>query len=366
MKNEKLRIAQIAPSSIPISQEQNKAIYSHIAHLVNYFSDKNNFVTLYGHPDSNVKGKIKSSVFHYDDKSKEPLAKYEQWGILSDCYFDAQRNKYDLIHSHMNIMTGFLSRLEKNIPTLISIHSPIEEWMKPILKKHKDEKYISFSLTQRKQMPELNWYANIYHGVDTELFSFNESPDDYVLFLGRITKDKGVHLAIDACRKAGKTLYIAGRSYASEGYWHEMIEPHINGTTIKYLGELSLEDKIPIIQKAKALIFPTQYQEAFGYVLIEAMSCGTPIIAFPNGSVPEIVKDKITGFLVNNPEEMAKAILDIEKIDRTQVRKRAELFFSLKKMIANYESVYYRVTQENNFKKDLESKRCEKENKITE
>jgi glycosyltransferase involved in cell wall biosynthesis len=364
MKTKKLRIAQIAPSGIPISQEQNKAIYSHIAHLVNYFADKNNSVTLYGHTDSKVRGEVKSSVFHYDDESKNLLAKYEQWGILSDCYLDAQKNKYDLIHSHMNIMTGFISRLEKNIPTLISIHSPIEDWMRPILSKHKDEKYISFSLTQRKQMPELNWYANIYHGVDTELFSYNDNPDDYILFLGRITKDKGVHLAIEACKNAGENLYIAGRSYATEGYWHEMIEPHINGTTIKYLGELSLEDKIPIIQKAKALIFPTQYQEAFGYVLIEAMSCGTPIIAFPNGSVPEIVKDGITGFLVKDTDEMVSAIKNIEKIDRAQVRKRAEQFFSLKKMIANYESVYYRVTQENSFKKDLESKRCEKENKV--
>jgi hypothetical protein len=183
-QNKKLHIAQLAPSGSPISADQNKAIYAHIGQLVDGFVDKKHDVTLFGHPESSVKGNIKSCVFHYDEQSKAALARYEQWGLISDCYTEARHGTYDVIHSHMNVMTGFFSRNQKNTPTLISIHSPIEDWMKPILLKYRDEKYISFSLAQRKELPELNWYANIYHGVDTDLFAYEPEPEDYVLFLG--------------------------------------------------------------------------------------------------------------------------------------------------------------------------------------
>jgi glycosyltransferase involved in cell wall biosynthesis len=353
-QNKKLNIAQIAPFGTPISTNQNKAIYSHIANLMNELVERKHEVTLFGNPNSQIKGgNIVGSMFNTNNSTehRETLARYEQWGLLSDCYLKAKQKLFDVIHSHLTIMTGFFSRTEKDTPTLISIHSPIDEWMKPILLKHKDEKYISFSLAQRKQLPDLNWYANIYHGVDTDIFAFEESPEDYVLFIGRITNDKGVHMAINACKEAGIPLRIAGRSYSSESYWHEKIESHIDGHKVRYFGEVSLEDKIPLIQKAKAIVFPTLYNEAFGYVLIEAMSCGTPVIAFNNGSVPEIVKNVITGFIVENEEEMTEAIKKIDTIDRKKVRNRAEQFFSLKRMILHYESVYKRVIQETKFKK---------------
>jgi len=350
-RHKKFKIAQIAPTSNPISSESNKAIYSHIAQLVDGFVDKKHDVTLFGHQESQIKGKLHTSVFSVDEENKKFVARYEQWGIISDCYTQVRQGLFDLVHSHMNVMTGFFSRVEKNVPTLISVHSPIEDWMKPILLKHKDEKYISFSLAQRKELPQLNWYSNIYHGVDTDLFAFEETPEDYILFLGRITHDKGAHIAVEACKKGGIPLRLAGRSYSTEGYWHDKIESHINGVSVRYVGEVSLQEKIPLIQKAKAIIFPVLWNEPFGYVLIEAMSCGTPVIAFPNGSVPEIVKDGKTGFLVNNVEEMAQALKKIDTIDRRQVRKRAEQFFSLKQMLLHYDSVYHRVVKETKFKK---------------
>lgn len=352
MPKRKLHIAQISTASHPIALDQNKAIYSHIAQLTEGFSQLGNSVTLFGHKDSKTSAKIHDLQLNYKEDIAKSLARYEQWSLISDCFLEARKGTFDIIHSHVTVMTGLFSRLEKETPTLISVHSPIEEWMKPILLKHKDEKYISFSLAQREQLPELNWYANIYHGIDTELFAFNESPDDYILFLGRITHDKGVHVAIQSCIEAGENLKIAGRSYGSETYWHEQVEPYINGKNIRYVGEVSLEEKIPLIQNAKAIVFPTFYREAFGYVLIEAMSCGTPVIAFPNGSVTEIVRDGKTGFLVNSEEEMVEALKKIDTIDRNECRKRAELFFSQKKMVKHYESVYRRVLQENEFKKN--------------
>ncbi len=352
MLNKKIRIAQIAPSGTPINAKENKAIYSHIGNLVDELTKKKHKLTLFAHPESETLGSLVSSNLSNDftGQGKDNLSRYDQWGLLSDCYEMAKNKDFDVIHSHLTVMTSFFSRLEKKTPTLISIHSPIEDWMKPILLKHKEEKFISFSLAQRKQLPELHWYANIYHGVDTNLFSFEDEPEDYVLFIGRITHDKGAHVAIEAAKKSGVPIRVAGRSYSTENYWHQMIEPHINGKEVRFFGEVSLEEKIPLIQKARAIIFPTLYQEAFGYVLIEAMSCGTPVIAYPNGSVPEIVKDGVTGFLVNNKEEIIEALSKIDTIDRKKVRNRAEQFFSLKKMIAHYESVYKRLLNERRFK----------------
>lgn len=350
MRKKKLRIAQINNAVYPVSEKQNKAIYSHVAHLVNGFTDLKHEVVLYGNKQSDIKGSVIDSGINIPEEFRKDLQRYEQWSLISDCYRNNQKNKYDIIHSHLTVMTPIISSLEKKTPTLISIHSPIEDWMIPLLTKYKDEKFISFSLAQRKQLPELNWYANIYHGVDTDLFDFNEKPEDYFLFIGRITKDKGAYDAIEACISTGVKLRIAGRSYSEEGYWQEKIEPYINGNTIRYIGEVSLEEKIPLIQNAKAIIAPTYYNEAFGYTIIEAMSCGTPVIAYPNGSVAEIVKDQKTGFLVNSIEEIAEAIKKIDSIDRKECRKRAELFFSKKKMIKHYESVYQRAIQEKNFK----------------
>jgi len=139
--------------------------------------------------------------------------------------------------------------------------------------------------------------ANIYHGVDTEKYVYNPEPKDYFLFLGRITEQKGVHLAIEAARAAKVKLIIAGKSYSNEDYWHKQIEPFIDGVNIRYIGEADNNAKIEYLKNAKALIFPTHANEPFGMVMIEAMSCGTPVIGYKTAAVPEVVKDGKTGYL---------------------------------------------------------------------
>ena len=185
--------------------------------------------------------------------------------------------------------------------------------------------------------------ANIYHGVDTRLFAFNPEPKDYFLYLGRVTEEKGVHLAIEAAQAAGVRLKIAGGSYPSEGYWHKSIEQAINGESVRYMGEADETAKIELLRGAKALLFSTQFDEVFGLVMIEAMSCGTPVIAWRSGSVPEVVSDGKTGFIVDSVEGMTKAILDIDRISRAETRQRAVDFFSQQKMTQGYLRVYERV-----------------------
>ncbi|HMP67650.1 MAG TPA: glycosyltransferase family 4 protein [Candidatus Paceibacterota bacterium] len=337
-----MRIAQVTASYYPVEKNQNKAIYSHVAWLSQGLVDMGHSVDMYASPKSKTDANLISIDFATEDSKKTEQKKYEQWALLSSCYKNAKLDKYDLIHTHFNVMSAFFADLVST-PTLISIHSPIEDWMRPILRHYKHLNYVSFSHSQRESMKELNWVANIYHGVDTEIFKYNKTPEDYVLFIGRITGEKGPHEAIVSAIEAGTNILVAGASYETENYWHQKIAPYINGTSVKYLGDVSFDKKIPLFQNAKAVLFPTQCEEAFGYVMIEAMSCGTPVIAYGNGSVPEIVKDGVTGYIVNSVPEMVKAIKKIDKIDRTKVRKRAEMFFSAKQMVDNYETVYRRI-----------------------
>ncbi|HMO78967.1 MAG TPA: glycosyltransferase family 4 protein [Candidatus Paceibacterota bacterium] len=337
-----MRIAQVTASYYPVEKNQNKAIYSHVAWLSSGLVDLGHSVDLYASPKSKTEANLITCDFKAEGDKKTDQKKYEQWALLSDCYKNASLGKYDLIHTHFNVMSAFFADLVK-APTLISIHSPIEDWMKPILHKYKHLNYVSFSRSQRNSMPELNWVANIYHGVDTNIFTYNPNPQDYFLFIGRITGEKGPHEAIVSAIEAGVNIQVAGASYETENYWHQKIAPYINGNSVRYLGDVSFDKKIPLFQNAKAVLFPTQFEEPFGYVMIEAMACGTPVIAYGNGSVPEIVKDGVTGYIVNSVPEMVKAIKKIDKIDRAKVRKRAELFFSCTQMVENYETVYRRI-----------------------
>jgi glycosyltransferase involved in cell wall biosynthesis len=338
-----MKIAQLISNFHRVSPLSTQAMYSHAALLANGLVDRGNDVTLFASGDS----ESKSQLFSVSEKAvnlehKDLHRSYINL-LISQCYKHA--SEFDIIHSHFTLLSSYFSELV-NTPTLISIHSPLEELLKPFQEIYKHHNYVSFSLAQRKQMPNLNWIANIYHGIDTNIFPYNPTPQDYYLYLGRITEEKGVHLAIEAAKTAGVQLVIAGRSYPAEGYWHEHIEKNIDGKMIRYVGEANFETKIDLLKNARGLLFPTQYEEVFGLVMIEALACGTPVIGWNKGSVPEVIQDRHTGYVVNSVDEMVKAIQNLHKISREECRKRAELYFSVEKMVAGYEIVYLRVIEE--------------------
>jgi glycosyltransferase involved in cell wall biosynthesis len=345
-----MRIAQLVSCLHAVSADSNHAIYSHVGFLCNALTAKGNEVSLYAAGDSKTNAKLTSvyprALNSSPEISERQLPLYFNL-LISKCYENAAA--FDIIHTHFTVLSSFYRRLTAT-PTVVSIHSPIDEEIKPFLLEHKKARYISFSLAQRKQMPELNWYANIYHGVDTEKFAFNPVAEDYFLYLGRVTEDKGAHLAIEAAKKAGAKLIIAGGTYQNEGYWHSHIEKYIDGVNIRYIGEQNSEQKIQWLRNAKALIFPTQCEEVFGYSMIEAMSCGTPVIGWNSGAIPEVIKNGKTGYVVNSVEEMIEAIKNIDKISRKETRERVENFFSIKKMIIGYQKVYQRILDDVSFK----------------
>lgn len=349
-----MKIVELVSPLHPVNSLSNKAIYSHTAHLSDSLSDMGHDVHLFAAKGSVVRANLHAEVdLLSTSELAEDVKRHLVLQNISNAYSFAKKEKADLVHTHFTLLSSFFEKLV-DVPTITSVHSPINDGIKKLLQGHQS-RYISFSLAQRKQMPELNWYANIYHGVDTKIFAFNPEPEDYLLYLGRVTEEKGIHFAIEAAKAVGLPLKIAGASYPNEGYWHKHIEPNINGTSIQYIGEVNFLDKISLLQKAKAVLFPTMYDEVFGYVMIEAMACGTPVIGFNHGSVSEVIKDGKTGFVVNNTQEMIEALRKIDTISRKVVRKRAEDLFSLKKMISGYEHVFKRLIEEEKIKKERKS-----------
>lgn len=338
-----MRIAQLTSNYHKVSPTSTHALYSLAAALVNGLTDLGNEVTLFASGDSESKGKLYSVTPTSIYTQPEEIKRNYMMLLISKCFENAKN--FDVIHSHFTLMSSFFANFAP-VPTLISVHSPIEDRLKPFLSLYNKNNYVSFSLAQRKQMPELNWVANIYHGVDTKVFTFNDAPKDYFFYLGRITEEKGVHLAIEAAKAAGVSLIIAGTSYQQEGYWHEKIEKNIDGNMVRYIGEANQETKIEYLRNAKGLLFPTQYDEVFGLVMIEAMACGTPVIAWNKGSVPEVIQDKHTGFVVDSVDKMVQAIKNIDKISRQACRERAERYFSIEKMVQGYERVYLRIIED--------------------
>lgn len=351
-----MRITELVSSNYPTYTTSKHAINSHVAWLSNGLSKRGHDVHLFASSDSVTNATLHATTPALSSLNlSEPIIRHSVMAHISNCYDYAQKNA-DLVHSHFNLLSSFVGRVS-TVPTVTSIHSPISEEVRPLIEQFKNERYISFSLAQRKQLPNLNWYANIYHGVDTSLFAYKAVPEDYLLYLGRVTDEKGVHFAIEAAKAAGMPLRIAGVSYPTEGYFQRSIEPHINGKDIRFIGHAEFDDKIALLQNAKALLFPTQAQEVFGYVMIEAMSCGTPVIGWNNGSVAEIIQDGVSGFVVNDLQGMIDAIGKLDTIDRAKVRQRAEMYFSVEKMVQGYEKVFRRILDEESYKNTRQQRR---------
>jgi len=267
--------------------------------------------------------------------------------LVSLLFKENFKRKFDIIHiSAVDRVLPFAFLVQT--PIVYTLHDPIYPWRAKVFKMFasKNQYYVSISNSQRKPAPNLNYAATIYNGINLKNFPFSKKEREYLLFSGRILEKKGVHLAVQAAIKTKQKLVIIGPRYKGN-YWREKIEPFL-GKNIKYLGCVDRKQLYKYYGNAKALLFPIQWEEPFGLVMIEAMACGTPVIAFNHGSVPEVIKDGKTGFIVNNVSEMAKAIKKIDKIKKEDCRKWVEKKFSLEKMVNEYEKVYYKILKKSN------------------
>ena len=293
-------------------------------------------VTLFATGDSKTKAKLVSvKDRQWNNDYSEPI---EYLNIANA--FSEWKN-FDIIDCHVEQKACFFADLVKT-PTIVNISygefSPDDLL---VLKRYKHLNYLSISNGLQNFLQFLNWVGNIYHGIDTTLFPFQEEKGDYLLFLGRMSPQKGPHIAIEIAKHLGKKLILAGKTVPEDKeYLDRFVFPFIDNKQIIYKGVANFEEKISLYKNALAFIHPIQYFEAFGLTIIESLACGTPVISFDNGAPREIIEDGKTGFLVKNKEEMISAIQKIDQIKRFDCRQSVENKFSSKLMVDEYEKLY--------------------------
>jgi glycosyltransferase involved in cell wall biosynthesis len=251
---------------------------------------------------------------------------------------------FDVVHFHDGYIHFPLARRFRT-PTITTMHGRMDlPDLSSVFQEFVDVPLVSISDQQRKPLPFANWIDTVYHGLPTDLHSFHAEPEDYVVFLGRICPEKRLDRAIEIAKRAGVQLKIAAKvDKVDEEYFTSKIKPLLDTPLVEFLGEINDTEKNVLLGGARALLFPIDWPEPFGLVMIEALACGTPVIAFECGSVPEVIEHGKTGFLVHNVSEAVHALETIETISRHICRKEFEAKYTSGQMARNYLSVYHRL-----------------------
>ncbi|PJC28444.1 glycosyl transferase [Candidatus Shapirobacteria bacterium CG_4_9_14_0_2_um_filter_39_11] len=301
---------------------------------------KGHEVTLYASGDSQTKACLRWVCPRpiCEDPTLEPKV----YQYLHSALVFEEANEYDIIHNHYDAYPLVFSKLVKT-PVVTTLHGFSSSQVTEIYKKYSNTFYISISYADRKHAPDLNYIANIYHGIPVNEYEFNNKPENYFCFLGRISPDKGVHLAVKLAKKLGIKLKIAGLLIKEEEeFFNTQIKPNLN-QNIQYLGLIDNKEKKKLLKNALGFLHLNTYSEGFGLTLVEAMASGTPVIGMNLGSIPEIIEDNKTGFVISDTREAIEAIKKIDKIERKVCRERVEKFFSLDRMIDEYEQIYHKI-----------------------
>jgi glycosyltransferase involved in cell wall biosynthesis len=262
--------------------------------------------------------------------------------LSTEMFKKAAAGDYDLLHFHHPESTLSLLQFFPDVPVVYTLHDPLNKWHVETfpLFDTSSSSCISISNNQRKAAPHLPYAATVYNGVDLKAFSYSPKHDDYLLFAGRLVPDKGVRQAVEIAQKTGEKLLIIGPTYREQmGYFNKYVKPFLNDQIV-YLGHKPHCEIMPYFQKAKALLVPIQWEEPFGMTMVEAMACGTPVIAFRRGAAPELVRHQKTGFIVDTIEQMAEAVKKVATINRHDCYEHVRDNFSIDKMIDGYENTF--------------------------
>jgi glycosyltransferase involved in cell wall biosynthesis len=255
-----------------------------------------------------------------------------------------QKDNFDIIHFHVDYLHFPLSRREQ-VVNVSTLHGRLDlPDLVPIYRTFREMPVISISNSQRRPLPWLNWEGTVYHGMSRDRYSFYPKGGDYLAFLGRTSPEKGLDRAIEIAKRTGMPLKIAAKiDKADTEYFEAVIKPMLDTSLVEFIGEIGYPEKNDLLGNAAGLLFPINWPEPFGLVMIEAMACGTPIVAFNNGSVPEIMRHKVTGFVVEDMANAVRGVHNLSSIDRSGVRSHFEECFSVERMAEDYLEIYKRL-----------------------
>lgn len=298
-------------------------------------------VTLFATKDSLTKGKLVGVSPRGYEEDRELLPKV--WECLHISELFEHGDEFDLIHNHFDYLPLTYMHMTTT-PVLTTIHGFSSPKILPVYKKYNGQAYYT-AISEADKSPELDYMATIYHGIDLKKFTFQPSRGDYLLFFGRIHHEKGTKECIEVARKTGMKLVIAGIIQDSD-YFQREIKPFLDDEQITYVGSAGPEKRDNLLGGAYAVLHLINFDEPFGLSVVEAMACGTPVIAVNRGSMPEVIADGGTGFLVRNADEAAEVIPRIREIDRKECRKWVEERFNVDRMADDYIRVYERILAE--------------------
>jgi glycosyltransferase involved in cell wall biosynthesis len=297
-------------------------------------------VTLYASGDSVTQARLVAvcaRALRLDKACVDPYAHHIR--LLE--YVQREGHQFDVLHFHNDYLHFPLSR-RLAVPTLTTLHGRLDiPDLVPLYREFSEMPVVSISDSQRTPLPWVGWQATVYHGLPPRLYQLKEQPQGYLAFLGRISPEKRVDRAIDIASKAGIELKISAKIDAVDReYFKQKIEPLLDNPLVEFIGEIGENEKGEFLGNARALLFPIDWPEPFGLVMIEAMACGTPVIAYRRGSVPEIIDDGVTGFIVNGVREAVNAVKRLDSISRRRCREVFDRRFTTRRMVADYLKVY--------------------------
>jgi glycosyltransferase involved in cell wall biosynthesis len=255
-----------------------------------------------------------------------------------------EKEEFDLIHFHTNYMHFPISSRERYV-SVTTLHGRLDiPDLVPLYEMYPQMPVISISDSQREPLPNLNWQGTVHHGFPPGTYKAYSKAGKHLAFLGRTSLEKGLDKAIEIAKRAGMHLKIAAKiDKAEQDYFDSCIRPSLDSSDIEFLGEIGYPEKNDLLGEAAALLFPICWPEPFGIVMIEAMACGTPVIAYPFGSVPEVVKDGVSGYVVPDLSSAVEAVKKVDQLDRKRIRKYFEQRFTAARMTQDYLKIYERM-----------------------
>ncbi|WP_448564467.1 glycosyltransferase family 4 protein [Trichothermofontia sp.] len=343
-----MRIAQIAP----LWERVPPPAYGGTELVVSLLSDelvrRGHEVTLFATGDSQTLARLEpgcAEALRIQGILPPQYAVYEQMQ-LSKVF--QRSGEFDLIHSHVDYPALPYASLTRT-PVVHTIHGIFTPLTEKIFAQHRTQNFVSISNSQRRPDLNLNYVATVYNAIATDRFQFYPKPDEppYLAFLGRMSIEKGPHLAIEIAKQVGLPLKMAGKiDFENQQFFESEVAPHIDGQQIQFLGEADHAMKNELMGRAVATLFPITWREPFGLVMAESMACGTPVIAMALGSAPEVIAHGRSGFLCHSVEACVAAVRQVSQIDRAACRAHVEVHFHVDRMVDGYEAVYQAVLRE--------------------
>lgn len=338
-----MKIAQVAPlyeRVPPVSYGGTERIVSYLTEeLIDYGHE----LTLFASGDSLTAGRLIAPCersLRVNSNNVDSMA----YNFLQLEHVFQEARSFDVIHFHIDYLHFPLSRRQR-VPNVTTLHGRLDiPDLVPLYREFSDMPVVSISNDQRKPLSWINWLGTVYHGIPLDLYDFKKDQGSYIAFLGRISPEKRVDRAIEIAKAANIKLKIAAKIDAVDrDYFEREIRDSLDHPLVEFIGEIGEEEKNNFLGNAYALLFPIDWSEPFGLVMIEAMACGTPVVAFRRGSVPEVVDDGVTGFIVDSIDEGASALEKIQHFDRAHCRKVFEERFSVERMTRDYVQIYEKL-----------------------